>query len=140
MNDERVIQHVDDFLEHYGVLGMKWGVRKDSKGVRRGTPSADKVIKKDRKKAVKKRRLLSDRDLETRIARLKAEKQLRTLTAEEITPGKTFVNDIMINAGKKVVGGIVTGALIYAVKAGVEKNFDVADLGKYVIPPKPKAK
>lgn len=42
-------------LAHYGVLGMKWGVRKDSKNSsKKRTTAEDRVKKEKRKRAVKR--------------------------------------------------------------------------------------
>lgn len=132
-------------LYHYGVLGMKWGVRKSRNS---GGSSARKKSSRDtedirikglRKKDVKNRRKLSDADLKKKIERLKMEKKLKELTAEEISPGKKFVSDVMSSSGKKVATTFVTGATIYGVKAAMTSKFNVKELASYMTP-KPKSK
>lgn len=132
-------------LYHYGVLGMKWGVRKSrnsggsSARKKSSRDTEDSRIKDLRKKDVKNRRKLSDADLKKKIERLKMEKQLKELTAEEISPGKKFVSDVMSSSGKKVVTTFVTGATIYGVKAAMTRKFNVKELASYMTP-KPKNK
>ena len=65
----------NEFLEHHGVKGQRWGVRN---GV--GTPikKESKEIAK-RKKLVKKRRSLSDAELKAAIDRIQNEKKLKEL-------------------------------------------------------------
>ena len=132
-------------LYHYGVLGMKWGVRKSiNSGVSNSKKKfsrdqEDNRIKGSRKKDVKNRRKLSDEDLKKKIERLKMEKQLKELTAEEISPGKKFVSDVMSSSGKKVAGTLVTGATLYAVKVAMTKQFNIKEMASYMTP-KPKNK
>ncbi len=35
-NEATINLEVDAFLEHYGVKGMKWGIRNDIKNVKKG--------------------------------------------------------------------------------------------------------
>lgn len=92
-----------DELYHYGIKGMKWGVRRyqnpdgtlTEAGKKRSEREARKAVKKDREWANKNRSLLSDEELNARINRLQREKQLRELTASEINPGR--------NAAKKIL-------------------------------------
>ena len=125
------MENNQEYLAHYGILGMKWGKRKARK------VSADTKRKQAMKKDVKKRRLLSDADLKKKVERIKMEKQLKDLTAEEIGPGKKFAKEIISAAGKKTVTTLVAGASLYAVKYAMTKKFDIKDLAGYMTP-KPK--
>lgn len=65
-NSKEVIMadDVEDFLEHYGVKGMKWGVKRGIvKSGKERTSREDKVRAK-RKDAKRRRQTLKDKDLD----------------------------------------------------------------------------
>ena len=135
---------MENELYHYGVLGMKWGVRRTPAQLAKANGKAkrkseDNAKKSDMKKAVKSRRTLSDADLKKRIERIKMEKQLKDLTAEEISPGKKFVSEVLSSSGKKVATALVTGAVLYGTKAALTNQFYIKELAGYMTP-KPKNK
>ena len=113
------------FLEHYGVKGMRWGVRRSDAQLSRarGRKEADKAIKKKRKQTAKNRRLMSEKDIDKAIERFQKEKKLKDLTDQDIAPGKTIAKRIMSDSGQKVLRTAVAGAGIYAVAKAVEIKF-----------------
>ncbi len=127
-----------DEIAHHGVKGMKWGVRKDrysQTGSRK--KSANAKQKESRKRASANRRSLSDKDLDQMINRLEKEKKLKNLVADDVSPGRKFINGIMSDAGKRGLTTVATGAVVYGVKVGLEKNFNPLEAAKYLAP-KPK--
>lgn len=60
------------FLEHYGIKGMHWGVRKTSSGPQQTTNTKRKKMSD-----------MSDTELRNVLNRLDMEKRYRTLLAEE---------------------------------------------------------
>lgn len=127
----------DNELMHHGVLGMKWGVRKarPTSGKARGktkTVSVNDKEKASRKSALKKRRTLSDADLRKRIDRLKMEKEFKSLTKEDVSPGKKFVSDVMSSAGKKMLTVAAAGAMAYGVRAAMTRDFDIREAASYI--------
>ena len=123
------IVKIDDAL-HYGVLGQKWGIRNYQNKDGSLKPAGEKryAEKNDTSKGMRKaanqarlrdssnRKMLSDTDLKKKIERLKMERELRTLTDEEVRPGKAAVQKILSDSGKKLATAVVTGAALYAVK------------------------
>lgn len=128
-------------LFHWGVKGMKWGVRryqnKDGSLTPRGRKrqkelSADEKERAARKADLKNRRTMSDADLKKKIERLKMEKEFKNLTNEDINSGKIFVNEVMSSAGKKVLTIAAAGAMAYAVKAAMTGKFDISEAAGYI--------
>ena len=97
MNPE---DRVDEYLMHYGVLGMKWGKRKAR-------------VSNSSEQAPKKRRM-SNKELQARIRRLKMEKEYAQLTA---SPPKT-------SRVEKLVKGAGTVAALSASAVTIYQNMD----------------
>lgn len=117
------LAHSDDFLAHYGVKGMKWGVRRGVvKPGKQRTSREDKVRAK-RKDAQRRRQTLKDKDLDQLVKRLEQEKKLKSLLDEDLRPGRTAAKKLLSNSGTKVAGTVLAGAGVWAVKTALEGGF-----------------
>lgn len=105
---------VDDFLEHFGVLGMKWGVRKDP---------ATEHIRNQRYGVVQNRQALSEKQLDSYIRRLEKERRVKDLTEDQLNPGKRIAKDIAAQSGGAVVTAVVGTAAAFGVSMLLKKFF-----------------
>lgn len=130
-------------LYHHGIKGQKWGVRRfqnkngslTTAGRKRYNDNyADTNIRNDRKNALKKRRSLSDEEIERRINRIKKEHELKRITEADISPGKAAVKRILKNSGEKIATAAVAGTGAYAVKVALTKKFDLKEFVSYTVP------
>lgn len=106
MNPE---DRVDEYLMHYGVLGMKWGKRKA-----RASETS--------KQAPKKRRM-SNKELQARIKRLKMEKEYTQLTA---SPPKTSRVDKLVKGAGTIAALSTSAVTIYTNMNKIAKMYQVA--------------
>lgn len=99
----------DQSLAHYGVPGMKWGVRKARR------PSSDDY-KSTASLRKRKPSELSNEELKKVITRLQLEKQYKELSPSTISSGKKFATGLLKEVGREMVKDYLkTG-----VKAGVK--------------------
>lgn len=144
MNDIYVGQlFSDSYLEHYGVLGMKWGVRrfenKDGSLTAAGKKRYSKKRERELKKDIKNRSTLSEKELDTKINRLRKENEFVRLANENLSAGKGEVHRVLKESGKQVLGRVATGVAIYAVHRALSRNTKLTEVADYVAP-KPKSK
>lgn len=125
-------------LRHYGVLGMRWGVRRARNGAtllrKVNTKFTDKWAMKmdkkaeriegDYKKKLEKRALkknptkdFSDKELRDRINRLQMEKQYKELTPTTVSKGKKVALKILGTAATGVATGYITKGLVVGGKS-----------------------
>lgn len=128
MSDEKI----ENFLAHYGVRGMKWGVKKGVVSPRMQRTNKENKIRSERKDVRRKRQTLSDKDLENYVKRLEAEKKLKTLLDDDLTPGKSAVQMVMRNSGTKVAGAVAAGAGMYVVRGLLTKNWGLGELASNI--------
>lgn len=118
-----------DFLEHHGIKGQKWGVRRTpeqlghrikegAKKVKnilsnKRAAKAAQVRKKPKKISLKK---MSDQELENRLKRLRKESEYRLLSKQTRSRGKNLVIDVLERSGKNVLTDLTTSQMRKAVK------------------------
>ena len=115
----------EDHLEHHGIKGQKWGVRRFQ--------NEDGTLKKPKKGRgesstwkSKDAETLSDEELNRRNSRLQREKQYRELT---MSKGQKFLASVKKNAGK-----ILVATAVGVAAASMSKNYKVLfDAGKKYI-------
>lgn len=128
-----------DIITHYGIKGMKWGVRryqnKDGSLTSAGkTRERTKNEKRERSERSKNRRTASLEELTKQISRLETEKKLKSLINEDIRPGRTMAAKILKSGGEKVLSGVVAGSMAYAVRYALTKEFDLKEFANYIAP------
>ena len=99
-------------LQHHGIKGQKWGVRrfqnKDGSltlaGRKRQKQNDDGPVHEDHSKShdTKSVKSMSDKELRDRINRLNMERQYAQLTATEKSMGKKMVSEVLLNVGREL--------------------------------------
>lgn len=109
MNDE------SDLLIHYGILGMKWGVRKKRKKTAKAVAKPIPNTKDTKKKTTKRIKDMTDAELLKRRERLRLEKEVKVLTTETESTAKRIFKKAVTKAGEKVIEEVVHDTAKYLV-------------------------
>lgn len=110
-----------DFIDHHGVKGMRWGVRKARSGTSRGT---------ERTKFSKSPKKLTNEELKRRISRMETEKRYNELNKRDISAGEKLASEILTNVGRTVVTTVATGAALLAIKSLVNNKMDTRNVAR----------
>lgn len=136
---------LNDYLIHYGVKGMKWGVRKDrrqSSSSSRKNQKSSLFLKKDKRtksnnvsdsskqqskqnKSLrrKKAKNMTDAELNARINRLTQEKRLHDLENSTMTAGKKMVKTVIMNSAQQTLQNVITQQATKRINKEIDKRF-----------------
>lgn len=111
-------------LYHFGILGMRWGVRRklgsDGRVVEGSKGSEDFQKARDIKKKGAKN--LSNAELKAYVDRMNLEKQYSKLNEKEVSAGKKFVSDVLVGAGKTALTTFVSKQMTTQLEKVVTKK------------------
>lgn len=117
----------DNQLLHYGVLGMKWGIRRTPAQIARARgerPSQSDSKSSTTKSSSSKKRSseMSEDELRSKIQRLELEKRYKDLLSATAPPpkstrGKYFVMRVLEKSGENILTQLTTDVMGKAVNA-----------------------
>lgn len=141
LGDEEPIEHSsapvhdssEDFLSHYGIKGMKWGVRRSERQLekarkRRAASSEDSRSAQDAQAKVKKGSVdaLSNKELQSMVTRMNLEQQFATLNekanAKTKSAGRQFAEGIARDLARETVKSAVKNTIGVEVQGAMEKQ------------------
>ena len=103
---------LDDVMAHFGVRGMRWGVRRKSGGSSHPeTEDAKKTAVSTAKVKSSGTKSLSTKDLQDLVTRMNLEQQYSRLSTQnkKENPGIKFAKELLINVGKQQATSIASG-------------------------------
>jgi hypothetical protein len=93
-----------EYLQHWGILGMKWGKKKGKKKtpvkIVKTSASDDHLTKEQLKSKPLKE--MTNKEIRSFTERVQLEKQYADLTKKEVSKGRKFVNEFLLNPIKEV--------------------------------------
>lgn len=123
---------VDGVLAHYGVRGMKWGVRRSAKQLARAAASRESESEDyatAKAAASKPVSALSNQEMQTLITRLNLEQQYAKLNPKHeslLTRGRKEATSILADVGREQVKRVARAAVTSKVdKVAATKGLDV---------------
>jgi hypothetical protein len=100
---------LDNALEHFGVKGMKWGVRNRPSGrASKSPPSIESVRKTQINKKAKRsgKKALTNAELQDAINRMQLEQQWSRLRTNERNVAVRFISSVLLDVGKQQVTSV----------------------------------
>lgn len=115
------MNELEEILEHHGVKGMHWGVRRSAGSST--PPSADAVRAAAAKKTVKTggTKALSNAELQHLVTRLNLERQLSQINPSNKQKAIKFVTTLLVGVGKQEVTKLATNVAAKQVSAMLKK-------------------
>ena len=106
----------EDFIAHFGVRGMKWGIRKKSSSKGKSTKGKSKKVSD-----------MSDEELRKKVGRLSMEKQYKTLKKNKrdqsiVRKGAKVTGEILGKSAKKSLTSFSTKQMTNALEKAASKR------------------
>lgn len=110
--------NLGEFLDHHGVRGMKWGVRK-----RRNESKRSRTFGSKGKKPVDPLKDMSDKDLREILNRMQMEQQYRSLTtSRRKNAGAEFAKSIALNVARTQATNAVNAQIAKALSGRASRK------------------
>lgn len=109
-------------LKHYGILGMRWGIRRDRDSSGRVTSQESQRSRELKRKHISE---MSNKEIQEIVTRMNLEKQYRQLNPTVATKGKTIVNNILKRIGNRILDRVIDKS----VDAAIDSAFTTVTRG-----------